>query len=349
MSKTKKILIMAGGTGGHVFPALAIAKNLRSHSTQVEWLGTVKGLERNLVPKNGFFLHRVMAVGLRGKNIISLIKAPFFLTVALFQTVKVFITFRPDIVVGMGGFVSGIGGLVAYIFRKPLIIHEQNALPGTTNLLLSKIATQTFQAFENTFTKNTNVITSGNPISFKVIKKLDRNIPLNLLVLGGSLGAKSINDCIPHLNTELNIWHQTGEQHFEDVRSTYDTAGIERTVLTIEPFIEDMAKAYAWSDIVICRSGAMTVSELIATNSVAIMVPFPYAVDDHQTKNAEILSNKSAGILLPQEQLNPENLDNIIKNLSIEEMSVRIKSLKNKDPVGLISDYILMPNLSNKS
>lgn len=290
-----------------------------------------------------------MAVGLRGKNIISLIKAPFFLTVALFQTVKVFITFRPDIVVGMGGFVSGIGGLVAYIFRKPLIIHEQNALPGTTNLLLSKIATQTFQAFENTFTKNTNVITSGNPISFKVIKKLDRNIPLNLLVLGGSLGAKSINDCIPHLNTELNIWHQTGEQHFEDVRSTYDTAGIERTVLTIEPFIEDMAKAYAWSDIVICRSGAMTVSELIATNSVAIMVPFPYAVDDHQTKNAEILSNKNAGILLPQEQLNPENLDNIIKNLSIEEMSVRIKSLKNKDPVGLISDYILMPNLSNKS
>jgi UDP-N-acetylglucosamine--N-acetylmuramyl-(pentapeptide) pyrophosphoryl-undecaprenol N-acetylglucosamine transferase len=340
MSKNKRILVMAGGTGGHIFPALAIAKNLKDNSANIEWLGTVNGLEHKLVPNNGFTLHSVMAVGIRGKNIISLIKAPFFLTIALFQTIKVFIKFKPEVVLGMGGFVSGIGGLVAYIFRKPLIIHEQNALPGTTNLLLSKIATQTFQAFDNTFTNNPNVITSGNPISFNKIDKTEKNSPLNLLVLGGSLGAKSINDCIPHLKTELNIWHQTGEQHLKDVKFAYKNNTRRKTELTIEPFIEDIAKAYAWSDIVICRSGAMTISELIATNSVAILIPFPYAIDDHQTENAKILSDENAGILLPQKQLDPIKLDRIINNIPIEEISSNIKKLKFNDSAALISDYI---------
>jgi len=185
-STTKKILIIAGGTGGHIFPALAIANELKNHSAKVEWLGSNRGMENTLVPKHGITLHTVSAVGLRGKSILNLIKAPFLLSLALFQTIKIFIKLKPDVALGMGGFASGIGGVIAWVFRVPLIIHEQNSIPGTTNKFLSKIAIQTFQAFDNSFNQSVNAITSGNPVLFKPKKKTSANKKLNLLIIGGS-------------------------------------------------------------------------------------------------------------------------------------------------------------------
>ena len=334
MSKT--VLIMAGGTGGHIFPALAIANELNKRSANIQWLGSTRGMENTLVPKHGITLHTVSAVGLRGKNLFSLLKAPFLLNLAFFQTIMVFVKTKPDVVLGMGGFASGIGGVVAWMLRIPLVIHEQNSIPGTTNKLLSKIATQTFQAFEHTFDKTIAAITSGNPISFTAQQKSPKSQPLNLLVLGGSLGAKSINEAIPKLKTELNIWHQTGKQHLDSTERSYQGKNAK-----ISAFIDDMAQAYAWADIIICRCGAMTISELIATGSVAILIPFPYAIDDHQTENAKILSEQNAGVLLPQTELSAQKLDEILSEIDLDAMSSAINRFKKNDSIKLISDYLI--------
>jgi UDP-N-acetylglucosamine--N-acetylmuramyl-(pentapeptide) pyrophosphoryl-undecaprenol N-acetylglucosamine transferase len=349
MSDISKILIVAGGTGGHIFPALAIARELKRHSIDIEWLGSTDGMENIIVPKNGIKLHDVHAVGLRGKSLKKLIMAPFFLSFAILQTFKIILKVKPDMVIGMGGFVSGIGGIVSKMMSIPLVIHEQNAIPGTTNRILSKIASQTFQAFDNTFDTRINAITCGNPIAFHVVDKEGSHSKLNLLVLGGSLGANSINETIPKLSIDMNIWHQTGENHIQHVRSMYAQSDNQKSTLKIEPFIEDMAEAYAWADIVICRSGAMTISELIATKSVAILVPFPYAINDHQTKNAMILSDLGAAILIKEDKLNPNMLDKIIENIDLKDMTTRLQSIENIDSVKLITDYLLMPSLSNKS
>lgn len=349
MSRPKKVLIMAGGTGGHIFPALAIARELESNSINVEWLGSIKGMEGPIVKKNGFKLHNVSAVGLRGKKIKSLIKAPFLLSLAVLQTLKIFVIAKPDIVLGMGGFVSGIGGLISKLTGKTLIIHEQNAVPGTTNRILSKIANKTFQAFDNTFDSNINAVTCGNPIAFKAQEPASKQSIRNLLVLGGSLGAKSINYCIPELKTSLNIWHQTGKQHIELVKNLYTQSNITESQVKIEPFIENMAEAYSWADIVICRSGAMTVSEIIATNSVAILIPFPYAIDDHQTANAKILSDKGAGVLLKESKLSPQSLNEIIENIQFKDIKSKVAMIKNINSAKTICDYMLIPNFSNSS
>lgn len=331
----KTILIMAGGTGGHIFPALAVAKKLKKHTVNLHWLGSNKGMENQLIPQHNIKLHSVNAVGLRGKNLANLIKAPFLLGFAFFQTLQIFIKIKPNAVLGMGGFASGIGGVIAWILRIPLVIHEQNSILGTTNKLLSKIATQTFQAFDGAF-NTANVITSGNPILFQTQVKTVQNKPLNLLVLGGSLGAKSINKLIPKLKTPCNIWHQTGSQHFDSVKSDYS-----KKPFKISAFIEDMAYAYAWADVVICRAGAMTISELIATNSAAILIPFPFAIDDHQTHNAKILSQQKAGILLPQTELNANKLDEILSEIDLTSMATAIGQFKKIDSGKLISDYLL--------
>lgn len=335
MSKT--ILIMAGGTGGHIFPALAVANALKKHPVKLYWIGSKKGMENQIVPQHNIDLYTVNAVGLRGKNIFNLMKAPFLLTLAFFQTLRLFIKIKPVAVLGMGGFSSGIGGVIAWLLGIPLVIHEQNAIPGTTNKLLSKIATQTFQAFAGTFDKQ-NVITSGNPIAFQVQTKTfdNQSKPLNLLVLGGSLGAKSINELIPKLKTPCRIWHQTGKQHLDSVRANYPQKPFK-----ISAFIEDMSRAYAWADVVICRAGAMTISELIATRSVAILIPFAYAVDDHQTFNAKILSTQGAGILLPQSELSAQKLDEILSKIDLRAMTTALSQFKQENSAECISDYLL--------
>ena len=339
MSKTtqkKTILIMAGGTGGHIFPALAIAKELSTHSVNIEWLGSKRGMENTLVPKHNIKLHSVSAVGLRGKNLLTLIKAPFLLLIALLQTFKVFLNLKPDVVLGMGGFASGLGGIVAWLLRIPLVVHEQNSIPGTTNKILSKFATQTFQAFDGTFS---SAITSGNPVLFKPKTNSTTNNKLNLLIVGGSLGSKPINDIVSQLQLDINIWHQTGKQHLDTVRSKYSNKNAK-----ITPFIDDMAQAYAWADVVLCRAGAMTVSELILSAKPSILIPLPHAIDNHQFYNAKILADNKAGILIKQKDLTLELLEKTLLKLDktqTQQMSENIKKLAKPDAAKLISDYLM--------
>jgi UDP-N-acetylglucosamine--N-acetylmuramyl-(pentapeptide) pyrophosphoryl-undecaprenol N-acetylglucosamine transferase len=339
---SKKILIMAGGTGGHIFPALAIAKELKERGVAVEWLGGKNKMESRLVPRHGYKFHGVSSSGLRGKNLLVILKAFFLLGCGFFQTVIIFINYRPNIVIGMGGYASGIGGLISKLFFVPLFIHEQNSVPGTTNRLLSRLASKCFQAFENTFPESTGAITTGNPILFNPIPKNEPKSVKNLLVLGGSLGAKKINQTIPQIKTPLKIWHQTGENHLEEVKLLYKNS--QHSGAKIVPFIENMAEAYAWADLVISRAGAMTISELIASNSLAILIPFPYAIDNHQKINAEILSKNEAGILLEEENLNPEAIDREIEALSkdkLHEMAKKLESLKVSTPEQQIADNLL--------
>ena len=340
MSKQKKtILIMAGGTGGHIFPALAIAKELDQRSVNIKWLGSKRGMENTLVPKHNIPLHTVSAVGLRGKNRLALIKAPFLLSLAFIQTVRVFAKVNPGVVLGMGGFASGIGGLVAWLLRVPLVIHEQNSIPGTTNKLLSKIATQTFQAFDDTFDRSTEAFTSGNPVLFKPKKKNTSNKKLNLLIVGGSLGAKPINDIVTRLNIDVNIWHQTGKQHLDRVKAQYNNKNVK-----VVAFINDMAKAYAWADIVLCRAGAMTVSELMLSATPSILIPLPHAIDNHQLYNAKILSTHKAGILIEQKKLSLKLLEKILLDIDdtqIQQMSDHAKQLAKPEAAKVISDYLL--------
>ena len=347
---SKKVLIMAGGTGGHIFPALAIAKELTNQGANIEWLGGRNSMEESLVPKHGYQLHRVHTSGLRGKNLLTLLKAFFLLCLGFFETISIFVRFRPDRVVGMGGYASGIGGIVAKIFFVPLIIHEQNTVPGTTNKMLGKFARQSLQAFDNTFDLSMNAVTVGNPILFTPKPKSIPESVNNLLVLGGSLGAQKINETITRIKTPLNIWHQTGVNHLETVKLAYENN--PNTNLCIEPFIENMAEAYAWADVVVCRSGAMTVSELVATKSIAILVPFPFAIDNHQTKNAQYLSDQDAAILLEDSLLDAETIEKHLRSLTtkkLKDMSSALESLQISSPEKMIVDYILMPNRSKRS
>ena len=338
---SKKVLIMAGGTGGHIFPALAIANELKARGAIIEWLGGKNGLEDSLVPKHGYYLNRVYSSGLRGKSPVKILKAFFFLGLGLIQTIIVFIKFRPNSVIGMGGYVSGIGGLISKILFIPLIIHEQNTIPGATNRLLSKLAKKNFQAFENTFDKAVNATTVGNPLLFKPKSKKTPQSVQNLLILGGSLGAKKINEIAVQIKTPLNIWHQTGAKHFNDVKNSYNKDFYSN--LKIEPFIEDMAKAYAWADVVICRAGAMTVSELIASKTIAILIPFPYAVDDHQSMNAKHLSKNGAGILIKESNLSADLIDEELSKLNsekLQEITMKLGLLSVPNSEMIIADYL---------
>ncbi|MCS5589384.1 MAG: undecaprenyldiphospho-muramoylpentapeptide beta-N-acetylglucosaminyltransferase [Candidatus Thioglobus sp.] len=337
--RAKTILIMAGGTGGHIFPALAIAKELEQHSINIEWLGSKHGMENTLVPQHNISLHTVNSTGLRGKNIANLIKAPFLLSLAFIQTIRIFSKVKPTVVLGMGGFASGIGGVVAWLLRIPLVIHEQNSVPGTTNKLLLKIATQTFQAFDDTFDRSNDALTSGNPVLFKPKKKSANNKKLNLLIVGGSLGAKPINDIVIKLDIDINIWHQTGKQHLDVVKAQYSNKNTK-----VVAFIDDMAKAYAWADIVLCRAGAMTVSELMLSATPSILIPLPHAIDNHQFYNAKILSDHGAGILIEQKDLSLKLLERTLLDIDdtqIQQMSDNAKQLAKPKAAKIISDYLL--------
>lgn len=333
---------MAGGTGGHIFPALSIAKELSKRGAIVEWLGGRNSMESDLVPRYKIKFNGVFTSGIRGKKLITIIRALFLLSFGFIQTVIVFIKYRPNVVIGMGGYATGVGGLIAKIFFVPLFLHEQNTIPGSTNKLLSKISTLNFQAFENSFSKEVNAITTGNPILFEPNSKKAVSEVKNLLVLGGSLGAKKINEVIPHIKTPVNIWHQTGKSHFDEVKALYSKSDHHKVKL--DPFISNMSEAYAWADLVVCRAGAMTVSELIATKTIAILIPFPYAIDNHQNVNAQYLTKREAGIIIDEQNLTPEALDKQISQLDSEklkEMSKNLGSLKVQYPERLIADYLL--------
>ena len=317
--EAKRVLIMAAGTGGHVYPALATAKILCSHNFEIEWLGTGKGIEARLVPEAGLVLNCIDVVGLRGKGKLSLLFAPWRLFKSLLQSIRLIRRFKPDCVLGMGGFVTGPGGLAAKLLNVPLILHEQNAIPGLTNRLLRPLANRTLQAFAGSFSDD-KAITVGNPLRSNIIANTPQKSAdgLKVLVVGGSLGALALNKLVPKavallsLEHRPTIWHQTGPKHQTMTQNGYDEAGV---VAKVDGYIDDMGLAYAWADLVICRSGALTVSELANAGLASILVPYPYAVDDHQTANAAVLTSAGAAILLPQGTLSPVLLSEKIRAL----------------------------------
>lgn len=326
MTALKRVLIMAGGTGGHVFPGLAVAQYLREQGVDVHWLGTSQGIEARLVPEASIPLHLVTITGLRGKGIKTLLTAPIKMLKAFLQSKRIINMVKPDVVIGMGGFVSGPGGLAAWLTGRPLIIHEQNAKAGLTNKLLARLAKRVLEGFPTAFPAQSKVIMVGNPVR-AAIENLPRpevrfhspRSPFHLLVLGGSLGAQALNDVLPRALAKLRqeerpvIWHQTGDKHFADAKKIYDSIGIEAN---LTPFVNNMAEAYSWADMVICRAGALTVAELCSAGLGAIFVPYPYAVDDHQTANADFMVNSQAAICIQQSELTDSRLADIVRELS---------------------------------
>ncbi|MEJ2529147.1 MAG: undecaprenyldiphospho-muramoylpentapeptide beta-N-acetylglucosaminyltransferase [Gammaproteobacteria bacterium] len=320
-----RILIMAGGTGGHVFPALAVARELRERGHEVSWLGTQRGLEAELVPQAGFPIDYISIAGLRGKGLTGWLLAPWRLSVALFQALAILRRRRPAMVLGMGGFVTGPGGVMAKMFRIPLIIHEQNAVPGMTNRLLSRIANQILESFPGSFDGGKRDSLVGNPVRADIWQLPEperrmkhRGDPLHLLILGGSLGAQALNENVPAAlgkldpALQLEVRHQAGRGKDVTTLLAYKSAGIDAQVV---PFISNMAEAYSWADLVICRAGALTISELAAAGVGSILVPYPYAVDDHQTLNASYLADAGAALLIPESTLGPAALAGILKEL----------------------------------
>ena len=339
---TKRILIMAGGTGGHVFPGLAVATELLELDWQVHWLGAANRMEAKIVPAKGIDISYIDVAGVRGNGLIRLLKAPFQIARSIFQARKVMKSFAPDVVLGMGGFASGPGGIAAWLMGIPLILHEQNAVPGLTNKILSRFAQKVFTGFDNTFAAQNKLPSKyqwvGNPVRkefFTLQQRENVQGSLNILVVGGSLGAKALNEEVPKALAqirEFNVRHQCGAGHLNAVHDTYQGMFPNQDNWRVDEFIEDMADAYQWADLVICRAGALTVAEVAAAGVAAVFVPLPHAVDDHQTKNAMALSSKQAAYLLPQNKLIQGELVPILKQgvdapASLQLMGQKAKAL----------------------
>lgn len=317
-----RVMIMAGGTGGHIFPALAVATYLREEGVDVTWIGTQRGLESRLVPQAGFPIEYIKVSGLRGNGILGWVFAPVKLSLAIVQAIKIFMKVKPDSVLGMGGFASGPGGLVAWLMRRPLVLHEQNATVGMTNRILSHFATRVMEAFPGAFEEKVIAEYTGNPIR-KVITDIEspatrfasRQGAIRILIIGGSLGAQALNETVPQAiallpeNMKVEVWHQSGASKLDMTRKAYESADVNAKV---EEFIEDMADAYAWADLVICRAGALTVSEIAAAGVAAIFVPYPYAVDDHQTLNAQYLVDAGAAQIIQQKNMTVDVLTEVL-------------------------------------
>ncbi len=312
------VMVMAGGTGGHVFPALAVAQWLSGQGCRITWLGSAQSMESRLIPQYGIPFEQIAVRGIRGVGLKRRLLAPFEIVRALWQALGVLRRTRPHLVLGMGGFVTGPGGLMARLLRIPLVIQEQNAIPGLTNRLLARLAVRVFEAFPGSFGVDVGAETSGNPVRPQIVdlpapaeRFEGRQGPVRLLVLGGSLGAQALNRTLPAALALLppqqrpEVRHQAGEKLFDEALACYRDAGVSADV---KPFETDMAGAYAWADLVICRAGALTISELAAAGVGAVLVPYPHAVDDHQTRNAHFLVNAGAARLLPQPQLTAEGL-----------------------------------------
>ena len=321
------ILIMAGGTGGHIFPGLAVAEYLRICGWKVSWLGNQSGMEYRLVKACNFPFEAVDFGGLRGKGLKAKLMLPLNLARASFQSWKIMRRLKPSVVLGMGGYITFPGGLMTKFLKKPLVLHEANSVAGSANLALAKIAMRTLTGFPDTM-KNAEWV--GNPIrqEFDAIEAPSKRYEkrrgnLAILVVGGSLGAAALNEAVPAAlalmdkEARPHVIHQAGDKHLADLQQRYVELGVDAD---IRPFIDDMPSAYAHADLVICRSGAMTVSEIAACGVASCLIPFPYAIDDHQTANARFLSDEGAAILLPQSDLNPQDLASMIQNFSREDL-----------------------------
>ena len=381
VNSNKKILIMAGGTGGHVFPALAIAKFLQSNNVVVEWLGTERGLESTVIPDAGIPLNLVSIGGLRGKSLWRKVSSPLRILKAIFQSSRHIRRLKPDCVLGMGGFVTGPGGVAAWLNRVPLVIHEQNAIAGFTNLMLLPFATIAMEAFPDAFlrkhemdssflskrisVRNRAIAVVGNPVRKEIndvgqaFEDKSKHLRPRILVVGGSLGAVAINKVIPEViaafepEVRPDVWHQCGDKNLEETVAKYQEVGLQVNVendevhkIKVSRFIENMAEAYTWADVVICRSGALTVSELAAAGLASILIPYPSAVDDHQTENADYLVRNDAAYLLPQPKLNKTSLGSLLSKLFVDNslinsMSRKALALAKPDACELAGQYCL--------
>lgn len=324
-SSVQRVLVMAGGTGGHIFPALAAARAFQAQGIEVKWLGTEKGLESKIVPDHDLDIFYLDVAGVRGQGLKRLLMAPFKIAASVIRVVGIIRHYKPDLVLGMGGFVTGPGGIGAWLSRTPLFIHEQNAIAGFTNKVLAKFATKVFQAFPSAFMRSNKVQTTGNPVREEIVLlpapeerfAARMSEPLHLLVLGGSQGAVALNEIIPKAMAQsvqkdvFKIRHQAGRNNVDHTKAIYANCGVEANV---SAFIDDMAEAYEWADMVICRSGALTVSEIASAGIAALFVPYPHAVDDHQTKNAEYLVAQGAAKVMQQTSLTESALAELLKN-----------------------------------
>lgn len=345
------ILIMAGGTGGHVFPALAVADYMKVSGWRVVWLGTKGGMEEILVPQKGYDIEIMDFSGLRGKNLMVWFLLPLRLLLAFWQSAKVLFQIRPDVVLGMGGYPAFPGGIMASLLNKPLLIHEQNSVPGLANKILAKFADKILLGFPNAIRNEKKIIFSGNPVR-KEISQLDipdkryaeRSGKLKLLIIGGSLGAQALNTIVPKMlklipdHMRPLVTHQAGRKHLETLKKNYAEAGVEGELLV---FIENIAVQYADCDLVICRAGALTIAELTVVGIASILVPFPYAVDDHQTSNAKFLSDKDAAVLLPQNELTPQGLAQLLMEFTREKllgMAMKARELARPDATRLVAE-----------
>lgn len=321
INKGPTVLIMAGGTGGHIFPAQAVAKQLQAQGWTIHWLGTADRMEAKMVPSFGWPFHAIQVAGLRGKGLLSLLKAPLMLWRSVSQALQVINTVKPDLVLGFGGYASGPGGVAAWLKGIALLIHEQNAVAGTTNKLLAKIAKAVMVAFPSAFHGLKKRYVLGNPVRQELISaKTENNFSksLNILIVGGSLGAKALNDILPAQLKQVaafgpvQVRHQTGAAMLTEVQQAYAEAP-ESLNAEVTAFIDNMADAYRWADLVICRAGALTVSEVACAGVAAVFVPLPSAIDDHQTANANWLVEQGAALLWPQRDLNNKNLVSLLQ------------------------------------
>ncbi|NMP32046.1 undecaprenyldiphospho-muramoylpentapeptide beta-N-acetylglucosaminyltransferase [Thalassotalea sp. M1531] len=328
-----KLLVMAGGTGGHIFPGVAVAKALESEGWQIHWLGTAKRMEAEIVPQQGYPISFINIAGMRNKGWKELIKLPFKLLQSLIQSIRVIRGINPDVVLGMGGYASAPGGVAAWLLGKPLVLHEQNAVAGMSNRYLSKIAKRVLCAFPNAFKISVGAKVVGNPLRKEMVE-LEQVVSVQptsskkVLVVGGSLGAKIFNDTVPSAMKQIqqqhiHVWHQTGKGNEAEVQARYHEHGLPEERIKVTEFIDNMAEAYNWADIVVCRAGALTVSELAMAGKPAIFIPLPHAVDDHQTKNADYLVGRGAAKLIAQKDFNGTTLAQMLNSMFSSDTVVR--------------------------
>jgi UDP-N-acetylglucosamine--N-acetylmuramyl-(pentapeptide) pyrophosphoryl-undecaprenol N-acetylglucosamine transferase len=327
---SRSIMIMAGGTGGHIFPALAVAEHLRGQGWNIVWLGVRGGMEERLIPARGYAMAWVRFAGVRGRGPVAFALLPFNLLVAFWQSARAIFAHRPDMVLGMGGYVSFPGAMMASFLKRPLVIHEQNSIAGLANRVLAKLADRVLTTFPNAFGEATAVIWTGNPVRQEIVamsppenRYASRAGRMRLLVVGGSQGAQALNTVVPEAlalisaNARPRVMHQAGAGHSDAVRSRYQELGVAAEVV---PFIDDMAARYAETDLIICRAGATTVAEIAAAGIASVLVPYPHSVDDHQTINARFLADHGAALLIPQRELTAQRLAEVVAGLNRDRL-----------------------------
>mgnify|MGYP003805622755 FL=1 len=341
---------MAGGTGGHIFPGLAVADGLRAAGWRVHWLGAPESMEAQLVPPRGYAFEPVAFGGVRGKGMTTLMVLPLKLLRAFWQSLQVLRRVKPNVLVGMGGYITFPGALMGVATGRPLVLHEQNSVAGMANKVLAGFAARVFTAFPGVLAKARQVRWIGNPLREPFLHQpppaerfAGRSGPLRLLVVGGSLGAKALNDIVPQALALLpagqrpRVTHQSGSKQIEALRANYAAAGVEAECV---PFIDDMAQAYADADLVICRAGATTVSELAAVGAAALFVPFPHAVDDHQTANARFLVDQGAGSLIQQRELTPEKLADVLQKTERSALVMQGQNAKKMQKIDAVGEIV---------